>query len=282
MPIRIATDSASDLPIDLAKEYGIAVVPCYINLDGYSYQDGVQLSPDQFYEKLPTLKSPPTSSAPGAGAFVNVYRRLADEGANEILSIHLAGTLSNIPGIARVAADLCDGIPVTVIDGGQLSLGTGFLALAAARAAKEGQSCQDIMRLIQEQCARTYAFAALDGLEALRRSGRVSMIKSSLGNLLHIKPVLKIHEGKVTVERVRSRSKAAARLVDFAKSLQPVETMAVLHTHAPQEALSLMEQVEPYFTGGEQGEIIFVEASTLLGVHLGSGAIGCVCIRQKV
>ncbi len=105
MPIRIVTDSTCDLPAALAEEYAIRVVPCFINLENQSYLDEVQLSRRQFYEKIPSLRSPPTTSSPGIGTFVEVYRRLAFEGASEILSIHVSGSLSNIPNIARMAVE---------------------------------------------------------------------------------------------------------------------------------------------------------------------------------
>ena len=277
MTIRIVTDSTCDLPDDLAKEYNIRVIPCYINLEGQSYLDGIQITRSQFYEKISSLKSPPTSSAPGIGAFVDAYKNLAAEGAGEIISIHVSSALSNIPNVAKMAADASDGIQVTVVDGGQLSLGTGFLALAAAKAAREGRSRKDIIKIIDDQKERTYAFAALDRLDYLRRSGRVSILQSSLGSLLQIKPILSIHVGEVILERVRTHIAAIAKLVDIARAFQPVERMAILHTHAPDEAELLKKKIEPFISGSVA--VLLVEATPILGVHFGPGAVGCVCIK---
>jgi DegV family protein with EDD domain len=279
MSIRIVTDSTCDLPAALAEKYAIAVIPCFINLENQSYLDQVQLSRQQFYEKISYLKYPPTTSSPGIGSFVEVYQRLSLAGASEIISIHVSGTLSNIPNIARMAAEGLGSIPVTVIDSGQMSLGTGFMALAAAQAATLGSSTRDIIKMIDEQKARTHAFAALDTLEYLRRSGRVSMLQASLGSLLQIKPVLKIHEGKVTLERVRTHSAAVRRLVEMVKSLQPLERIALLHTHALEEATSFLGLVEPYLPNREA--VLIAEATTVLGVHFGPGAVGCVCISAS-
>jgi DegV family protein with EDD domain len=276
MSIRIVTDSTCDLPAALAQENAITVIPCYINLDNQSYLDEVQLSRRQFYERLPYLKSPPTSSAPGIGSFVEIYKSLAAEGASEIIAIHVAGSLSNIPNIAKMAAAGYEGIPVTIVDGGQLSLGTGFLAVTAARAARSGASHKEILALVDDQKTRTYSFAALDTLDYLRRSGRVSSLQSSLGSLLQIKPVLIIHAGKVSLERIRTHPSAVARLVEMVKTLHPLEKIALLHTHAQGEAELLKEQIKPFFP--EDETVILAEATTVLGVHFGPGAVGCVCI----
>jgi DegV family protein with EDD domain len=276
MAIRIVTDSTCDLPADLVNEYDIRVIPCFVNMGGQSYLDGVQLSRVQFYENLPSLKSPPSTSAPGVGTFVDTYKNLASEGASEIISIHVSSTLSNIPNVAKMAAAVSDGIRVTVVDGGQLSLGTGFLALAAAKAASEGQTHKEIINTIDDQKGRTYAFAALDRLDYLRRSGRVSMLQSSLGSLLQIKPILKIHDGKVSLERVRTHISAMAKLVDIVKALQPLERLAILHTHEPGEAEVLKNKIEPFIPAS--GTVLFVEATPILGVHFGPGAVGFVCI----
>jgi DegV family protein with EDD domain len=277
MTMRIVTDSTCDLPARLAEENAITVIPCYINMENQSYLDEVQLSRQQFYERIPFLRSHPTTSAPGIGTFVEIYTKLATEGANDIISIHVSGTLSNIPSIARMAAGVLDGIQVNVIDGGQLSLGTGFLALTAAKAARRGCPIQEIIEMIDDQKARTYAFAALETLDYLRRSGRVSTLQSSLGSLLQIKPILTIHEGKVRLERVRTHKSAMMRLVDMVRNLYPMERIALLHTHASNEAERLRDMVRPYLPNDD--DILFAEATTILGVHFGPGAVGCVCIK---
>ncbi len=141
-----------------------------------------------------------------------------------------------------------------------------------------GTSTKDIIKMIDDQKARTYSFAALDTLEYLRRSGRVSMLQASLGSLLQIKPVLKIHEGVVTLERVRTQSSAIPRLAEMVKSLQPLERIALLHTHALEDATKLLDLIEPYLP--DHGAALFAEATTVLGVHFGPGAVGCVCISK--
>jgi DegV family protein with EDD domain len=143
VPIRIVTDSSCDLPAGMVAQYGISVVPLYINIGGKSYLDGVEMTHEQFYQGLPHFESHPSTSVPGPGQFVQVYGRLAQEGATEIISIHIGSALSAMVGVARLAAQEMEKVPVTAFDSGNLSLGTGLLALTAAKAAAEGRPLGD-------------------------------------------------------------------------------------------------------------------------------------------
>ena len=130
MSIRIVTDSTCDLPESVVQEHGIRVMPLYIHIGTKDYLDGVELSREEFYNGLPTYESPPTTAAPGIGAFTQVYEQLAAEGATGIVSIHISETLSNVVNVAQLAAQKTETIPVRVIDSGQLSLGVGVMGLA--------------------------------------------------------------------------------------------------------------------------------------------------------
>ena len=187
MPIRIVTDSTCDLPEQIAAQYGIAIVPLYINFGLESYLDGIDLSREEFYARLPDCDLPPTTAVPGPQRFLQAYQKLAGEGATEILSIHISRSLSAAVDTARLAAREAS-TPVTVFDSGSLSLGTGFLVWAAAEAAAQGHAVDEILALIREQAQRTHVFAALDTLEFLRRSGRMSRVMATLGSWLQMKP----------------------------------------------------------------------------------------------
>ncbi len=145
MSIRIVTDSNCDLPQGMVDDYGITVVPMYINIGTESYLDGVTMSRQEFYEGLPHFDSHPMTSVPGPGTFIETFDELAAEGATEILAIHVAGSLSAMVNSARLAAEEWDRLPVTVFDSGNLTLGTGLQALAAARAAAEGRTMDEIV-----------------------------------------------------------------------------------------------------------------------------------------
>lgn len=278
MSIKIVTDSTCDLPESVVVEHGITVIPAYINVGDQSYLDGVELSRQEFYERLPDYETLPTTSAPGLGKFVQVYGQLAAEGATEVLSIHISASLSAIVNVARSAAESTGAVPVTVLDSRQLSLGTGFLVETAAKAAAEGRSMDEIIGLLEEQILRTHVFAALDTLEFLRRSGRMSRVMAGLGSMLQIKPLLKMYDGNPTAERVRTRKRASERLVSLLNDLVPLERVALVHTHAPDGAEDLWRRVQHLLP---QGEIPSVDITPVIGAHIGPGAVGFACVTAR-
>jgi len=279
MPVRIVSDSSCDLPADLVARYGTTVVPLYINIGTKSYVDGVEMTHEQFYDGLPHFKPHPTTSVPGPGQFVRVYEDLARGGASGIVSIHVSSALSAMVGVARLAAEETKSVPVTVFDSGQLTIGTGLLALTAAKAAAEGQPLSDIIAVLEDQASRTHCVAALDTLEYLRRSGRLSRFQSSLGSVLQIKPVLRMHSGEFDMERVRTRNGAASRVVELVNQLAPFEEVTLVHTHAPQKVALLRQQASHLFRPGE--EPMVAEVTPLIGTHIGPGAAGFVVVQAR-
>jgi DegV family protein with EDD domain len=278
MTIRIVTDSTCDLPEATVAEYGITVVPLYINFGDQSYLDGVELSRQEFYERLPDYETPPTTAVPGPEVFRQTYERLADEGATEILSIHISISLSTMVDVARLGAKETDAVPVTVFDSRQLSLGTGFLVQTAAKAAAEGRSMDEIIPLLEEQISRTHVFAALDTLEFLRRSGRMSRVMAGLGSVLQIKPLLKMYDGNPTAERVRTRKRATERLISLLSDLVPLEQVALVHTQAPDRVEDLRQRVQHLLP---EGEVPSMDITPVIGAHIGPGAVGFACVTAR-
>jgi DegV family protein with EDD domain len=279
MSIRIVTDSNCDLPQAMVDEYGITVVPMYINIGAESYLDGVTMSRQEFYEGLPHFDSHPMTSVPGPGTFIETFDKLAAEGAIEILAIHIAGSLSAMVNSARLAAEEWDKLPVTVFDSGNLTLGTGLQVLAAARAAAEGRGMGEIVPLLEDQAARTYCFAALDTVEFLRRSGRLTRFQSSLASVLRIKPLLKMNNGEFEMERVRTRKAALARVIELLSGLGSLEELALVHTHAPEEAEALGREAS--YLDPEGVLSLSAEATPVIGTHIGPGAVGFVAIKAR-
>jgi DegV family protein with EDD domain len=278
LSIRIVTDSTCDLPEATTNEYGITVVPLYVNIGGQGYLDGIDLSREEFYERLPDYDPPPTTAAPGPERFRRIYEGLAAEGATEILSIHISISLSAVVDSARSGAQETKGVPVTVFDSGQLSLGTGFLVVAAAKAAAEGCSMAEIIASLEALTLRTYVFAALDTLEFLRRSGRMNGTVAGLGNLLQIKPLLKMHDGNPTAERVRTSSRAIKRLISLLSDLAPLEQVAIVHSYAPDKGEHLRQLVQHLLPAGE---VPSVNLTPVIGAHIGPGAVGFACITAR-
>jgi len=279
MSLRIVTDSTCDLPEEIIKEYGITVVLLYINIGDDGYLDGVDITRQEFYEGLAGYDPLPTTAAPGIDSLRRVYDQLAKEGATQVLSIHISSSLSATVEVARAAARETVSVPVTVMDSQQLSLGTGFLVLAAAKAAAEGLPIDEIIFMLEEQTARTYVIAALDTLEYLKRSGRMNAVVARFGSMLQIKPLLIMHAGEPTAERVRTRGRAISRLIQFVSELGPLEQLALVHTNAPQDAQDLYRKAMHLFPG--HGEPLSVDVTPVLGANIGPGVVGFACVTAK-
>jgi len=280
MTVRIVTDSTCDLPAELAAEHGITVVPLYVNFGSESYLDGVDLSRGDFYARLPTAAPPPVTSAPGTATFTDIYRKLIDEGASAILSIHIGSALSNVFNVAKMAAASIAEVPVRVLDGGQITLGTGFLALQAAVLAASGAALDTIAGAVEDLAKRVHSFAALDTLEYLRRGGRVSMLMFSVGTLLQLKPIITMHAGKVSTDRARTSSGAVRRLIDLAARQGPLESIALVHANALDRLEQLRREVEARFPAAPVRMV--GEVAPVIGAHVGPRSIGIVCIKAPV
>jgi len=276
--IRIVTDSTCDLPENITKQLSITVVPLHINQGDNTYLDEVDLSREEFYKQLPGYQPSPTTATPGPDAFTKVYERLANEGAQAILSIHISETLSATINAARVAAEQFTRIPVTVLDSSQLSLGTGFLVEKAALLSQAGKKVEEIVSSLQGVMKRTYVFASLKTLEYLRRSGRMNFAIAKFGELLQLKPLLHMNMGKASAHRTRTQKRATARLMEWLNEYAPYEKLAIVHAGVHEEARALYEQVSSFFP---QGEILIVQITPALGAHLGVGALGFACISKE-
>ncbi len=275
--IHIVTDSTCDIPPSLLEQHHITSIPVYVNIGPDSYLDGIELSREEFNRGMAAGEKV-TTAAPSTGTFVETYQKLADEGATEILSLHIAHNLSNTASIAEVAAKEAS-IPVTVVDSEQVSVGAGFLVLAASEAAQAGKPLAEIVAMVNEMKKHTRIFGMLDNLEALRRGGRVSWAQFGFGTLLQIKPILLAYGGEITVAaRVRTKRRALPQLVNMVAGQAPLQRLAILHVNAPDTVAQLYEQVKPYFPEGE--EPMTIEITPAVASHFGLGAVGVACVSK--
>ena len=278
MNIRIVTDSTCDLPDDIIDQQNITVIPLYINVSNESYLDGVDLTRDEFYARLPDYFPAPKTATPGVEMFTRAYERLANEGAQAILSIHISETLSATVNSARTAARQFTRIPITVLDSTQLSLGTGFLVEKAAQMAKLGRTMDEIVPALQEFMKRTYVFASIKTLEYLRRGGRMNSALARFGEILQVKPLLHMNQGKASAFRTRTEQRARKRLLEWLAEYAPFERLAIVHAGVQQDAEALYEQVRSFFP---EGIVPIVQITPVLGAHLGIGAIGFAAISKE-
>ena len=278
MSIRVVTDSTCDLPASTIKKFDIKVVPLYINVGEQEYLDGIDITHGEFYQKLPDFPTHPTTPVPSPMKFKAIYDTLAEEGATDIISIHISEALSAMVNVARAAAQETVSAVIHVFDGGQLSLGTGFLVEKAAEMAAQGSKLDEIMEALKSQSKRSYVFAALDTLEFLKRSGRMNRWVSNLGSLLQIKPILTMHDGLPGNEKVRTREKAMKRVVQMLENVGKIERVALVHTHAPERIAELKELAAHLLP---KGEIMLEDITPVIGAHIGPGAAGFAAIAAE-
>lgn len=278
MNIRIVTDSTCDLPAKTVDKHQIAVIPLHINQGDKSFLDGIELTREEFYSRLPDYKPAPSTSTPSPEAFRQKFEQLAEEGAQSILSIHISESLSATINSARMAAEQFKTIPVTVLDSSQLSLGLGFIVEKAAELAELGHKAEEILESLHELMKHTYVFASLKTLEYLRRSGRMHFALARFGEFLQIKPLLHMNQGKPTAHRARTQSRATERLMEWLKEYAPYEKLAIVHAGVQTEAEAMLKHIKEFLP---KGDIPIVQITPVLGSHLGIGALGFAVISAK-
>jgi DegV family protein with EDD domain len=270
--IRIVTDSACDLPPELADEYQIDVVPLTIRFGDEELLDRRDLTPEQFWARCASSPRLPETAAPAPGAFQEAYRRAAQEGATGIVCVNLSSALSATYQAAVTAAQAVAGeVPVRVVDSRSVSIAQGLMALTAARMAREGKALDDVAGAAEDLVARTRVFAALDTLENLKKGGRIGGAEAFLGSLLSIKPIIEVRDGVVESEsRQRTRGRSLQYLVDKVRQFGEVENLAVVHARAPDldQLLDLLAPVYP------RERILVGQVGPVIGTHAGPGTIG--------
>ncbi|HEX5615297.1 MAG TPA: DegV family protein [Acidimicrobiia bacterium] len=277
MPIRIVTDSACDVPEALCAELGIEVVPLTIRFGEEEFVDRKELSTEEFWRRVESSTVLPETAAPSVGAFEEVFRRLADEGADGIVCVNLSSELSATIQSAQLAAKALDGVcPVEIVDSRSASVGIGHLALHAARRAREGADLATIVAELEDRRDRSRLLGALDTLEYLQRGGRIGGAQAFLGSLLSIKPVITVRDGIVDkAGQVRTRSKALRYIVDQIPAGR-VESLAVLHAQADDvdEFVAMLRE--------KIGDVP-IDVGTIgpvVGVHAGPRTLGAVWVER--
>ena len=271
MAVKIVTDSTGDLPAEVVQELDITVVPLNVHFGEESFQDGVDLDSDGFFQRLTTEASLPTTSQPSVGTFLETYRGLLDAG-HEVVSVHISAKLSGTMNSALQAREQLDAGPrLTVVDSQQVGLALGIVATAAAQAVKDGASYEETISMAPRISERVRLFVLLETLEYLQRGGRIGRAQAFLGSLLHIRPILTVHEGEVhPLERVRARKRGLERLCQLAAECGPLQQVGICHSTTPEDALALEEQMRPTLAGGR---LIQARFGPVLGTHVGPGAI---------
>jgi DegV family protein with EDD domain len=277
MKIGFVTDSTADLPADLVDKHGIEVVPAVVNIGSRSYSDGIDISREDFYSRLPSLIPSPTTSSPSVGSIQERYEKLLRAGAETIISIHPPNELSGIFNAARLAAEDF-GERVKVLDSGQVSLGLGFQVIIAAEAAARGAIIDEVTAIVADVRQRVRLVALLETLEYIRRSGRVSWAVAKIGGLLRLQPLVELRFGIVQrLGLARTRLQGVEHLMDLLNSWGPLDRLAVLHTNAETAARGLLEQVKSKVAM----QPLLVNVTTAIGTHVGPNGLGFVAIPLR-
>ncbi len=265
--VKIVTDSLCDIPDGMANELGISVVPLNLHFGIDTYRDKVDITTEEFYQKLVTSDVFPTTSAPPPGIFVELFTKLAEE-TDEILAIMVSSKLSAIgesaiQGKGMVKADCrIEIIDSTLIIGGQL-----ILVMKAAKAASEGASLEQIADMVRKSIPRIHLRMAFDTLEYLKRGGRIGSAKALLGSLLKLNPVLGLKDGEVVpIKQVRNRAQAQDFLVNFVKSFHKAESLVIEDATTPDELQVLADRLTEVFP---REHMVVSKVSPVIGVHVG-------------
>lgn len=276
--VQVVTDSTSDLPSEMAAELGIEVVPLSIRFGARVYEDGVDLSKEEFYELLRQNPSMPTTSVPPPGRFLEVYRRAVERGRG-VISIHLSGSLSGTYNSATLAAAELPAGTVEVVDSRNCSMAHGWMAVIAAEAARAGASLAEIRTLVDDIVPRAHLYALLDTLDNLVRFGRIGRAQAFVGSVLNVKPIVTIANGLVSpVEKVRLLGRALVRLVDIAQEHAPIDRMAIAHTDAFDTVARLEAMVHDAMPGLPT---ITYRAGSVVGTLAGPGAVALVFVARR-
>lgn len=277
--IVIVTDSTADIPSDIADRLGIVVVPLIVHFEDKSYLDRIDISNQEFYEYLKTCKTLPTTSQISPGVFLETYQKLVEEGFEEIISVHLAKTLSGTVDSARIASQMiADKVKVTVVDSLTATMGLGNFVHYLAKLINEKAPMAKIQQAIVEIPKKTSLYFLLDSLDNLEKGGRIGKASYLVGSILNIKPILRLEEGVIEgYDKVRGskENKALIRLADIvAQKIDPSKKLYASFGYNDRRESSEQLKTLLQERGIETDEASWQEIGSVVSCHIGLGAVG--------
>ncbi len=278
--IAFVTDTDCSLPEDLAARCQVQQVPITVQFGEESFLTGVGIDDAALFERVDQENKLPSTAAPSPGQFLEAYQAAFKNGADAVICFTVSSVISATYGNAVTARQLLPAHDVTVLDTQSVSLGQGFMVLAAAEAARQGASKEECLARAVETRARTHLFAALATVRYLAMSGRVGSIAAGVAGLLSIKPLLTIQDGKLDLlERVRTQKKVRARVIELTEQAakgKPIERMGIVHVAAQQAAQEFEQQLRARLNCPP--EILLAELTPGLSVHTGAGLVGVAIV----
>jgi DegV family protein with EDD domain len=279
--VAIFTDSASDLDPAVAAQDGIGIVPLLVSFGRESFKAGVELSTAAFWDRMVAPDAPfPTTAASSPGEFKEAYEAAFAEGADSIVSIHVAGTLSGTIKSAQIARDMLPDREIHVVDSLGASMAEGILATMGVELAAEGRSAAEIAEVLEARAPDMRTYLSLETLEYLKKGGRISGAQAAIGTLLSVKPIIRVKHGVVdTVDKVRTRAKARERLMELICE-RPIERLSVLHTMSP-DVEAFRDAVLERASGGlDPADVTINLVGPSVGPHVGPGCVGAAVLYR--
>ncbi len=281
--IAVITDTDSSIPPQVSQQMEIEQVPITIHFGGESYTTGLDIDDTSLFEKIDQRNKLPTTAAPSPSAFAAAYQRAFDRGAETVVCICVSSKVSATYNSALSACEAFSGRDIAVIDSLQLSLGQGFMVMAAAEVAQGGGTRKEVIAAAEETGGRVHVYALLSTLKYLAMSGRVGKLVAGMADTLNIKPILSVRDGKLDLlERIRTRKKAQERLLELvggAVADKSVERAAIIHVNHTAGAQELETHLRSRFACPE--EILIADFTPGLSVHAGSGVVGVALVTGK-
>ncbi len=280
--VAIVTDSAADLPPEVAARLGIAVVPLLVRFGIQEFRSGVDLSTAEFWTRMLAPDAPfPTTAAAAPGAFVDAFAAAFAAGAESVVCVTVGSRLSGTFASAEIGARQHPDREIHVVDSASASMGVGHLAMLGAELAAAGGTGAAIAATLRERARDLDLYVALDTLAYLRKGGRLSAAQAAIGTMLSVKPIITVVDGLVeTADRVRSRARARERVIELLTA-RPVERIAILHTVA-EDVEAFRDAVVGRLPGGVDPARVSVHTvGASVGPHLGPGALGAVVLLKR-
>ncbi len=272
--IALVTDSTCDLPESVLQEQGIHMIPLSVLFGDDEYQDGIDLSPEEFYAKLAKASEPPTTSQPSAGRFAALFQELETKGVTHVISLHISRKLSGTQNSAGIAVKMVPGLKITVVDSRSTSYGLGLLVLYANKLVKDGMGFDEIISRLEAKIPETAIYFAVDSLDSLQRGGRIGKAGAFIGKALGIRPlmVLSGRSGEIeVVKKVRSLEAATSSMVEFAQAHARQYGLtigiAVIHSAIPERMHNLLNALRA--TDTDLKHIMTGSIGAVIGTHLG-------------
>ncbi|HEX3427323.1 MAG TPA: DegV family protein [Candidatus Limnocylindrales bacterium] len=278
--IAFVTDSASDLDPALAAAHGIRVVPLVVTFGTETFRAGVELTTEQFWQRMTAPDAPfPKTAASSPGEFKAAYEAEFAAGADAIVSVHVAGTLSGAIKSAGIARSMLPDREIHIVDSQGASMAESILCFMGEELADRGSAADEIAETLRDRASDLRMYVSLETLEYLKKGGRISGAQAAIGTLLSVKPIIAVEDGKVeTADKPRTRSKSRERCIELICA-RPIERVAILHTMAPDVEEFRAAVIRR--SGIEPAQVTVSLVGPSVGPHLGPGCVGAAVLYRR-